>query len=375
MSRIGGFATTFLRTARLAVVRSNVPPLSAVYEALYRWAAWLMVRLMRARFPSHLEAVFLRGSLAMELLVPALSDIDLFVVLRDAVSPEEHERLKVFYRRWARWLPVLDPYPWILRWGEVQKLYGGNPSLRFRIMEGRQAFLRIYGLDRLADLPEPAPDEVAVAQLFDLKSRLTYFNAFCLTRTFTDELEARRKEYLLFKLTVELARITLFLTTGRSIFQRRQVIRSFLGCDVAVEGFLGLGDDQLLRDFVAYTARFRLRRSFCRARGMTLETLEARLLHACLELCAVLYARQAIPTLCGLAFEREHFYSGDRFLPVGHAVRYVHEAGVANYVWLKAHVLEGNAKGIDTTVRYRNLLINLSNADPQLGNCTVVLWE
>lgn len=356
----------FVRALRLALLRSNRGPLNAIYRSLYRGAAAAVVSLLRLRFPAHLEAVFLRGSLAMDVLVPALSDIDLFFILRDSVSPEEHERLKVFYRRLASLAPVLDPHPWILRWSEVMKLYRENPSLRFRLMEGRQAFERVYGVDRLAELPEPAPADTALAQLFDLKTRLTYFNAFCLTRGFSDELESRRKEYMLFKLTVELARIDLFRSQGVSIFQRREIIRRILAVPQSLDG------DEVLRQFVAHTIRFRLRRSFFGARAIVADVVEERVLRWCLRLLRELYARGDIRGCPEVTAEHAHFYDGARFLPTGHPVRRVAETALADYVGLKQQVLESNAAGIDLVLEYDGVLINLGNADAALGHCTVV---
>ena len=361
-----------VRALRLAVLRSNVWPVSRTYGALYRVVAWAVVRSMRARFPAALEAVFLRGSLAMGLLVPAVSDIDLFFVLRDGVTPEEHERLRVFYRRLASAFPILEPHPWMLRWFEVCKLYDENPSLRFRVIEGRQAFQCVYGRDRLAELPESGPDEIAVAQLFDLKSRLTYFNAFCLTRTFRDELEARRKEYLLFKLTLELARIALFLSTGVSMFQRRAIVDRFLAGEVGRPDFLEVGSAPRLREFVAYTTRVRLRRSYCRARGVPLDVLEGTLLPLCVSLLDRFYARPDIRRCPDVAAEYEHFYAGAIFLPTGHPVQEVPETALGDYARLKRRVLAGHGAGIDTVLRYRGVLVNLSNTDARLGNCTVV---
>jgi hypothetical protein len=358
--------SALIRAARLAVLRSNVWPLSVVYAALYRLAAGAVVRLLRLRFPGHIEAVFLRGSLAMDVLVPALSDIDLFFILRDGVSPEEHERLKVLYRRLAALAPVLDPLPWILRWSEVAKLYCENPSLRFRVMEERQAAERVYGIDRLAELPEPTMAEAAVAQLFDLKTRLTYFNGLCLACGFDDELEARRREYLLFKLTIELARIELFLAHGLSIFQRREILRRIL--DAGADS----GADDLLRGFVDHTDRFRLRRSFLRDHAVPAEVVEERILRWSLRLLDDFYARDDIRASPEVMVEPVR-YDATRFLPTGHRVQRVPETALADYGRLKRLAVEGSMAGVDVVLEYHGLLINLGNGDAGLGNCTVVV--
>lgn len=357
--------SALVRALRLAVLRSNHWPLSRIYEALYRGMATAVIALLRRRFPAHIEAAFLRGSLAMDVLVPALSDIDLFLVLNDGVSPEEHERLNVFYRRLAALAPVLDPHPWILRWCEVIKLQRENPSLRFRLMEGRHAFERLYGSDRLAELPEPSTAEAAVAQLFDLKTRVTYFNAFCLTRGFSDELEARRKEYMLFKLTVELARITLFLTEDIAVFRRSEIIRRILADR-------DLCADEILRRLVAHTARFRLRRSFCEAEAIAADSVEERVLKWCLRLLSQFYARDDIRTCPEVTVEHSHFYDDMLFLPTRRPLRLVSEAALADYAGLKRQVIEANAAGADLVLEYDGLLINLGNADAGLGHCTVV---
>lgn len=365
----------WVRALRLGIVRSNAGPLGRAYLGLHRGVTRVMTWTLLARFPAAIESVLLRGSLTMGLFVPGLSDIDLFVVLHDHVGPEEHERIKELYRRTAAWLRVLDPYPWVLRWGEVAKLHGENPSLRFRVLEGRQVFESVYGPNRLGELPEPTPLEVELAHLSDLKSRLTYFNAFCLTRTFTDELEARRREYMLFKLTLDLARVALFLSTGESLFHRLEVMRRLVDAKPGNGVLAQLGQDDVLRAFVLHTARFRMRRSFCPTGGVALEDLEARVLRVCVDLLAEFHARPSIRDCAAVAEEQQHFYGEGRFLPAGHLVRRIASGSLADYRALKQQVLEGNDIELDTVLEAKGLLLNLSNADPRLGNCTVVAWR
>lgn len=362
-----------LRALRLGIVRSNVGPLAHAYAAAYRLAARLLAAALTARFPAAIESVLLRGSLTTELFVPALSDIDLFVVLRDQVAPAEHERVRDFYCRTARWLLLLDPYPWVLRWCDVEKLYRENPSLRFRALEGRESFECLHGANRLGDLPWPSPLEVELAHLSDLKSRLTYFNAFCLIRTCADELERRRREYMLFKLTLDMARLALFLSTGESIFDRGEILRRLTSAQGSESTFRPIGRDPVLSQLVLHTARYRLRRPFC-GREFGLEALEERVLRAALQMLADFHARPSIRACADLAVEPEHFYASDRFLPSGHAVRFVAAETMADYRDLKARVLAGNDEGIDTVLQTDGLWINLSNSDPRLGNCTVV-WR
>ena len=357
---------------RLALIASNVGPLAAGYRLLYRLTALAAVALLRLRFPARFESVFLRGSLVSSPFVPAVSDIDLFFILRDTVSPKDHERAQMCYRRLAARLPVLDPYPWMLRWADVQKLYRENPSLRFRVLEGRSAWEHVWGRNRLADLPPASAQDVAVSHLFDLKSRLTYFSQFFLTRADTDALERRQGEYQLFKLVVDLVRITLLLSSGVSIFAREELIRHLRSGGVGPERWLHLGDDRLLSDFVAYSCAWKLRRSFFDTGRCTAADMESRLLRLCLDMLVAFYARSELVSAADLAAEHEHFYRDGRFLPSGHVVERVREDALASYAQLKARVLAGNAAGVDTVLDYNGLLVNLSNTDPRLGNCTVV---
>lgn len=357
---------------RLALIASNVGPLTAAYRALYRLTAHAAVASLRLRFPAHFESVYLRGSLVADLFVPAVSDIDLVFILRDTVSPDDHERVWACYRRLAARLPVFDPYPWMLRWRDMRKLHRENPSLRFRVLEGPSAWKQVWGRDRLAELPPVSAQEAAVAHLFDLKSRVTYFNKFFLTRADTDALERRRGEYQLFKLAVDLVRITLFLETGASIFIRDELIRQLRTGGVGPERWLRRGDDRLLCDFVAHSCAWKLRRSFFDTGRCAAADMEVRLLRLCLDLLVAFYARPDIVTATDLAQEHEHFYRDKRFLPAGHVIERAPEDALAAYTQLKAKVLEGNAAAVDTVLDYRGLVVNLSNADPRLGNCTVV---
>jgi hypothetical protein len=299
--------------------------------------------------------------------------VDLFVVLHDEVGSDGHEAMRQAYAHLAAWCPLLDPHPWLLRWRDVGALYRENPSFRFRVFEGRQAFRTIYGTPRLGSLPALSRPETALAHLFDLKSRLTYFNAVCLPAG-ADAFETCRAEHMLFKLTLDFVRLAHTRGGGPDLFDREEVCRQYVEGTLGLETVLGIDDDTLLRQFVAFVGEHRLRRSFFRKAGVDRDVLESRLLRACLDLCVAFWAHEDLRACDLLSVEHEHFYANGRFRPTGHPVRELPVGSLDDYAQLRRTVADGRAGGWHAVVRYRGLLVNLSHRDPGLGHCSVVAW-
>lgn len=364
-----------VRRLRCAAVRANVGPLGAAARRAHRGLARAIVALLRGRFPGRIEAAYLRGSVTTSVFVPGISDVDLLLVLRDATSALEHERIQVAYRRLARWCLVLDRTPWILRRFEVEKLYRENPSLRFRALETRAAGHLVYGPDALGTLPALPPADVALAHLFELKTKLAYFNAFCLTDAPDDALEALRREYLAFKMGLDLARASTFLATGESLFARDDVALRLLRAEIAAGPGLAPAEEGLLRSFVAHTRRWRLRRSFFDAELARREAIEGALLRWALATATRFYERPDVRASADLADEHEHVYAGGRFVPSGREVVLVPESSVADHGALRRRVLLESAAGRDVVLAWGELLVNLGNGDARVGHRTVVRRE
>lgn len=319
-------------------------------------------------FPGCIESVYVRGSGADGRVVPAISDVDLFFVLRDSVDADTHEAIQVRYRELAARWPILDGRPWILRSSQVATLYRENPSLRFRVLETRAAGRPIHGRDPLASLPPASRGELALSLLFDVKTRLAYFSAFCLAEGADDGLEARREEYLLYKLTLDLLRASLFLERGDAIFPRGELGSRFLDRSCAPD--LTTSAWWELRALLERTRRSRLRRPF--ARGARADGLRSMLLAWAIALAERFYALPEIRTGTLLANEADQFYGDGVFRPTGRRVVWLAASDVASFATLRAKVRAANASGRDAVVARGDLWINLSNADPGIGHCSIV---
>jgi hypothetical protein len=365
--------SALIRTLRLALVRSNVGPARVMYAACYRAAAQAAVVLLRMRWPGGVSCVCLRGSASSHVLVPGVSDVDLFVVLRDEVGVDGHEAIQRWYARLAAICPLLDPHPWLLRWHDVETLYRENPSFRFRVFEGQQAFRTLYGTSRLGGLPALSRTETLLAHVFDLKSKLTYFNAFCLHDT-DDALDEVRAEYMLFKLTLDFVRLAQTFGGGPDQFDRAVLCRQYVDGTLHLEKGLGIGDDAPLREFVAFVERNRLRRRFFRVSGGSRDRIEARVLRAGLELCVACWAHEDLGACDLLAVEHEHFYADGRFTPTDHPVRELPSDCLDDLAGVRQTIAEARAGGWHAVVPYKGLRVNLSHRTPGLGHCSVVSW-
>ncbi len=345
-------------------------PLGGLYGSIYRRVASATIAAIERAFPGCVESVYSRGSGADGRVVPGISDVDLFFVLSDTVDADTHEAIQVRYRDLAARWPILDDRPWILRSSQVATLYRENPSLRFRVLETRAAGRPVHGSDPLASLPPASRDELALSLLFDVKTRLAYFSAFCLVERPDDGLEARREEYLLYKLTLDLVRASLFLERGDAVFRRDELRSRFRDPSCAPD--LSTSAWWELRALLERTRRSRLRRTF--ARGERAEDLRSVLLAWTIALAERFYALPEIRSAALLANEAEQFYGDGVFRPTGRRVVWLAAPDVASssFATLREKVGAANASGRDAVVARGDLWINLSNADPGIGHCSVV---
>lgn len=351
------------------MIRSGVPPLSRAYEALYDAIGSHAVRRMRRRFDAEIAAIYLRGSAAMDFRIPGLSDIDFTIVLDDAVDEERHRAVIAAWRHLAGQLPVLEASPWIMRRREFERLAHDNPGVRFRVMESRRSWKLLHGSDLLAELPEFAGALRHQALTDDLETRLTYLNGLLFLPRRDDGLELRRLEYLLYKLVLDLARI-LHDSSDAPLQGRGETRAGFLAGDLSIAQVLGTGEDTMLREFVAHTARHRLRRTWSASRAAAI-LLAGELVVLTFATLGRCYADAELMALPGVAEQAAAFYSNDRFAPTGN--RFVRIDGTTRpFAELHAEVCARLTAGIHTVVETHGLRINLANTDPALGNCTVV---
>lgn len=360
------------RMLRLCAVRANLPPLSWALAGVYRAAALAAERALRREQIASLEAVYLRGSAAIDEVVPGLSDLDFFLVLRDEVDPASHEELGRWWRGLAARNPLLEPDPWILRREELERLHRENPAVRFHLLEAREAWRLVLGHDLAAEIAAPDAPAVAQALIGDLELRLTYFNGLTFAAEHADRLQDARTEHLLYKLTLDLVRTVLYLRDGEVLLHRGRVASRFQSGEPGPSEWLGIGGDTVLRAFVAHTRRYRLRRSFLRPAGLHLDDLQARLLDLALAVLDRAYADPGFATLPVVAVEHEHFYDGDLFRPTGSRFHLVDHRPGRPFAALRREVSDRLAEGVHTVVRTERLWANLANREPALGNCTVV---
>ncbi len=349
---------------RLALVRSNAGPARRIYTGAYHLVAALAARILRARFPAHFDAIYLRRGLAMGFTVPGVSDVDLLFVLRPRVDAVRHEEIKVAYRRLARAFPVLDPEAEVFHWNDLLNLHAENPTFRFRLEEGRTTWRPMYGCDRRADIPHCGASSLSVAHTFDLKARLPYFSSYFFFGDERDPLLPTRREYLLFKLIVDSERTTRVRESRAPLFDRDQLALDLVASTSA---------PPIVRSFLRHTMRYRLRRSFF-GRGQSTESeLALLVLRRTLSVLAEAYATPEVRDAPEVQAEREHFYGEQAFLPTGRPVVAFEGASTVTFEEWAAAVRANAARGAETVLRTDGLLVNLSLTDPALGNCSAVL--
>lgn len=360
-----------IRRLQVLAIRTNVPPISAAYAGLYALVSRLTVAWLRARFGDELAAVYLRGSTVIDVSVPGLSDIDLTLVLNADVGAERQEVIVDAWRRVARRVSILEESPWVLTPGEFRRLARDNPAIRYRIMEAQGSWKVVLGRDVMAGCDDYSRIQRLHAVVDDLELRLTYLNGMLFDEHPSDGLQRIHLEYTFYKLTIDLARALAFRGDG-PLLSRGAAAAGFVRADLEVEIALGCGDDQELRDFVEFTRRYRLRRSYFSGDGPSAMAMAGRLLDLTLRTLQRAYADDDLMALPSLRDQHEHFYADGHFLPTGSVARQHTRALPVDLTAFCAEVKDARRAGTHTVLVARGLWVNLANTNPALGNCTVV---
>jgi hypothetical protein len=130
---------------RRLVVRTSVRPLLPLHRWCYRLAIRLAVDALR-RSPT-VKAIYLRGGCAENCIRPGFSDIDLVVFTETPPDPG-HPCVRR-YRRLARLIPILDPWPVLEHAAAPQAEYDARARLRYTWWAGKGGWTLLYGTDIL----------------------------------------------------------------------------------------------------------------------------------------------------------------------------------------------------------------------------------
>jgi len=133
-------------------VRTQFPPFTWLYRAIYALAVRLCVR--RLRRINGVRAVYLRRGLAAGQPLYGLSDIDLLVMVEEEQSGRAKARARYQYELLRRVIPMLAKDELALYSPrQFRVLYEHSPFYRNRFNQGRREWRRLFGDDLFKDLP------------------------------------------------------------------------------------------------------------------------------------------------------------------------------------------------------------------------------
>jgi hypothetical protein len=156
---------------RRLIVATSIPPVSAVYRAVYR--ALIFLAVWRLRQFASLRAVYLRRGLATGAGVPGISDIDLAAV--GDWDTAVQNRVTESYRRLARLCPLYDRTVGVYTPASIARLFETDPFHRHRLTEGRREWKLLFGDDCLSQLEPATDDDISVGYESEIKLWWTYF--------------------------------------------------------------------------------------------------------------------------------------------------------------------------------------------------------
>ena len=155
-------------------VRTQFPPFTWFYRALYALAIRLCVR--RFRRISGVRSVYLHRGLASSRPFYGLSDIDLLVVIDDEQHQRVAARVQYQYELLRRVVPMLAEGELALyNTGQFRLLYQHSPFYQYRFDQGRRKWKRLFGDDIFRNLP-PDSDEAHFLALQELSPAWYYLS-------------------------------------------------------------------------------------------------------------------------------------------------------------------------------------------------------
>lgn len=187
-----------------SAVRTQFPPFTWFYRALYALAIRLCVR--RFRRISGVRSVYLRRGLAASRPFYGLSDIDLLVIIDDEQHRRVAARVHYQYELLRRLVPMLAEGELALySTGQFPLLYKHSPFYRHRFDQGRREWKRLFGDDLFKDLP-PDPDKARFLAYQELGPAWYYLSQELLPY---DTRPSYLRRYVAYKWIAEAARAAL----------------------------------------------------------------------------------------------------------------------------------------------------------------------
>lgn len=220
----------WLRYVALVLVRSNVPPFTALYHWGYRVATHVLTWSLVRKCGPQINAIYLRRSLAMGASFPGLSDIDLLVILHDTVTAEQRHEVVAHWDWLCRFFPLLDAHHEIFTVPELDKLIRVEPLFAFRLEEGRQTWKRLYGTDIFFRFPPITGAAYVEGAWAEIKLHWIFFRQIAAAPQPASPYEQIKQTYLLYKCLLAFARAELE-AAGQPHFCRPPVLAALHGSD------------------------------------------------------------------------------------------------------------------------------------------------
>jgi hypothetical protein len=185
-------------------VRTQFPPFTWFYRALYALAIHLCVR--RFRRIRGVRSVYLRRGLASSQAFYGLSDIDLLVMIGDEQNQRVGARVQYHYEFLRRIIPMLaEGELAVFSPEQFRSLYQYSPFYQHRFNRGRREWKRLFGEDLFKGL-SPESNEAPLSATQELAPAWHYLSQELLP---DDKRPTYFRRYVAYKWIAEAARAAL----------------------------------------------------------------------------------------------------------------------------------------------------------------------
>jgi hypothetical protein len=215
-----GLMTNTKRWLRRIVVATSFPP----FLQVYRWIYWMVIRLAVGMFRKEpkMRAVYLRRGYAKKEWIPGISDLD-FQIFVDGLDGEGEKSLRRRYSRFARLAVLPDESLGVIDMKNLSAALA-SPTQQYRLMEGRATWMRVYGTDLLAALPNRPIEDMIAGLYTELRIWWTIF-AWQLLQLQDNRHEPISRNNICYKVAAEVVKVKLALERGTLTFLRSQALQ------------------------------------------------------------------------------------------------------------------------------------------------------
>jgi hypothetical protein len=169
LPRWGGIASNIKLFIRRCVVESAaIPPLDAMYKAIYRMHVSYALRCLKVL--PHTRSIYVARGVATGEIVSGVSDVDL-VVLGEWSDPEQANVMAAL-RRLSALSPLYDASLWQHAHTLIglRSLYATDLYYQCRFDQGRTQWKLLFGEDVIGGLPPPPAERLAGGYYMDIRN-------------------------------------------------------------------------------------------------------------------------------------------------------------------------------------------------------------